>query len=191
MIKDPDSEVDGANMGPIWGRQDPGGPILAPWTLLFGEERCAMFCCGYNIISYWIRVKHLSIFFTVDSRVKRKESTNHFLTKLLLLLHIRMKSSWWRHQMEIFFVLLATCVRTSPVPGDFLAQRPVTRSFDVFFDLRPNKLLSKQSWGWWFETPSCPLWRHRNGRSGWQRERSIQGWVSATISAFDIYCTFL
>ena len=29
-------------------------------------------------------------------------------------------------------------------------------------DLRPNKLLSKQSWGWWFETPSHPLWRHRN-----------------------------
>ena len=42
------------------------------------------------------------------------------------------------------------------------AQRPVTRSFDVFFDLRLNKRLSKQSWGWWFETPSCPLWRHCN-----------------------------
>ena len=46
----------------------------------------------------------------------------------------------------------------SPVTGYFLEQRPVTRSFDVFFDL--NKLLSKQSRGWWFETPSCPLWRH-------------------------------
>ena len=34
------------------------------------------------------------------------------------------------------------------------AQRPVTRDFDVFFVLRPNKLLSKQSWGWCFETPS-------------------------------------
>ena len=41
-------------------------------------------------------------------------------------------------------------------------QRPVTRSFDVYIDLRPNKLLSKQSWGWWFETPSRPFWRHRN-----------------------------
>ena len=39
---------------------------------------------------------------------------------------------------------------------------PVTRNFDVFFDLRQNKLLSTQSWGWWFETPSHPLWRHRN-----------------------------
>ena len=42
------------------------------------------------------------------------------------------------------------------------AQRPVTRSFDVFFDLRLHIRLSKQSWGWWFETPSCPLWRHCN-----------------------------
>ena len=48
-------------------------------------------------------------------------------------------------------------------PGEFPAQRPVTRSFDVFFDLHPNKRLSKQWWGWWFETQPCPLWRHRNG----------------------------
>ena len=44
-------------------------------------------------------------------------------------------------------------------PGEFPPQRPVTRSFDVFFDLRLNKRLSKQSCGWWFETPSRPLWR--------------------------------
>ena len=37
-----------------------------------------------------------------------------------------------------------------------------TRSFDVCFDLRLNKRLSKQSWGWWFETLSRPLWRHCN-----------------------------
>ena len=42
------------------------------------------------------------------------------------------------------------------------AQRPVTRSFDVFFDLHPNKRSSKQSWGWLFETLSRPLWPHRN-----------------------------
>ena len=48
------------------------------------------------------------------------------------------------------------------VTGEFPAQRPVARSFDVFFDLRLNKRLSKQSWGWWFETLSGPLWRHRN-----------------------------
>ena len=48
-------------------------------------------------------------------------------------------------------------------PGEFPTQRPVTRSFDVFFDLRLNKRLSKQPWGWWFETPSWSLWRHCNG----------------------------
>ena len=41
-------------------------------------------------------------------------------------------------------------------------QRPVTGSFDVFFDLCLNKRLRKQSWGWWFETLSRPLWRHGN-----------------------------
>ena len=52
------------------------------------------------------------------------------------------------------------------VPGEFPAQRPVTRSVGVFFDLRPNKWLSKHWWGWWFETPWCPLWRHCNVRQG-------------------------
>ena len=50
----------------------------------------------------------------------------------------------------------------SPVTGEIPTQRPATRSFDVFFDLRLNNRLSKQSWGWWFETPSCSLWRHSN-----------------------------
>ena len=70
---------------------------------------------------------------------------------------------WWRHHMETVSALLAICAVYSPVPGEFPAQRPVTRSFDVFFDLCLNKRLSKQSWRWWFETLSRPLWRHRNG----------------------------
>ena len=65
--------------------------------------------------------------------------------------------------METFSALLAIYVGNSPVPGEFPAQRPVTQSFDVFFDLRLNKRLSKQPWSWWFETLSHPLWRHRNG----------------------------
>ena len=73
--------------------------------------------------------------------------------------------SWWRHQMETFSALLAICAGNSPVPGEFPIQRPVTRSFDVYFDLRPNKRLSKQSLGWWFETLSPPLWRHCNAVS--------------------------
>ena len=68
--------------------------------------------------------------------------------------------TWWRHQMETFSALLAICAGNSSVAGEFPAQRPVMRSFDVFFDLRTNKRLSKQWRGWWFETTWCPLWRH-------------------------------
>ena len=71
--------------------------------------------------------------------------------------------SWWRHQMETFSALLAICAGNSPVPGELIAQRPVARSFHVFFDLQPNERLSKQSWAWWFDAPSRPLWCHSNG----------------------------
>ena len=72
------------------------------------------------------------------------------------------ESPWWRHQMETFSALLALCAGNSPVIGEFPTQRPVTRSFDVSFNLRLNKRLSTQSWGRWFETPSYSIWRHRN-----------------------------
>ena len=42
------------------------------------------------------------------------------------------------------------------------SQRPVTRSFDVFFDLRLNPQLNKQWRRRRFETPSHPLWRPGN-----------------------------
>ena len=69
-------------------------------------------------------------------------------------------ATWWRHQMETFSVLMAICAGYSPVPGEFPTQRSVARSFDVYFDLRRNKRISKQSGGWWFETLSWSLWRH-------------------------------
>ena len=83
--------------------------------------------------------------------------------------------TWWRHQMETFSALLAICAGNSPVTGEFPAQRPVTRSFGVFFDLRLNKRLRKQSWFWRFETPSRPLWHHCNvgvDHQTWQRKKS-------------------
>ena len=64
--------------------------------------------------------------------------------------------------MKTFTALLALRVGNSPVTGEFPAQSPVTRNFDIFIDLRLNKRLSKQLWGWWFETPSRPLSRHCN-----------------------------
>ena len=50
--------------------------------------------------------------------------------------------------METFSALLALCAGNSPVSGEFPAQRPVTRSFDVFFDLHLIKPLSEHSRGW-------------------------------------------
>ena len=70
--------------------------------------------------------------------------------------------SWWRHQMETFFALLALCEGNPSVTGGFPSQRPVTRNFDVFFDVRLSKRLNKQSRCRWFETPLCSLWRHCN-----------------------------
>ena len=51
--------------------------------------------------------------------------------------------SWWRHQTETFSVLLALCAGNSQATGEFPSQRPVTRSFDVRFNLHLNKRLSK------------------------------------------------
>ena len=70
--------------------------------------------------------------------------------------------TWWRHQMKTLSASMAFCVGNSPVTSEFPSQRPVKRSYDVSFDLRPNKGLSKHSWCWWYETPLGPLWRHCN-----------------------------
>ena len=64
------------------------------------------------------------------------------------------------HALLNFCALPALCAGDSPVAGEFPSQKPVTRSFGVFFHLCLNKRLSKQLWGWWFETPSGSLWRH-------------------------------
>ena len=87
--------------------------------------------------------------------------------------------------METFSALLAIYAGNSPVTGEFPAQRPVTLSFDVFFDLRLNKRLSKQSWGWLFETQSRPLWRHCNV-AFWYPIRMLFG-ASITLKTHERY----
>ena len=90
-------------------------------------------------------------------QIKRK------MVKILLYLNqfsMCFTWTWWRHQNGNIFR------DTGPLCGEFTghpAQRPVTQNFDVFFDLRLKKRLSKQSWGWWFQTQSRPFWRHGNG----------------------------
>ena len=106
-------------------------------------------------------------------------------------LHLYFLFWWWRHQMETCSALLAF------VRGIHRwlrgIHRPVTRGFDVFFDLRLNKRLSKQSRRRWFETPSRSLWRHCNvvpntdpviraavGYFGVQRVTLVQFWIGET-----------
>ena len=48
-------------------------------------------------------------------------------------------SSWWRHQIETFSALVALCAGNSLVTGEFHAQKTVTWSWDVVFDMRLNK----------------------------------------------------
>ena len=60
---------------------------------------------------------------------------------------------------------------TGPLCGEFTGHRriPLTKASDAelwFFVFAPNKRLSKQSWGWWFETWSRSLWCHGNGHNG-------------------------
>ena len=93
--------------------------------------------------------------------IKRLKDPPTWLMVTTILEKSLTPTPWWRHQMETFSALLAICAGNSPVTGEFPTQRPVTRSFDVFFDLR----LNKQSWGWWFETLSRPLWRQCNAES--------------------------
>ena len=95
--------------------------------------------------------------------------------------------SWLRHQTETFSALLAICAGNSPVTGEFPAQRPVTRSFDVFFDLRLNERLSKQSRGWWFETQSHPLWRQSNVFSVLMEGCHVHGLFKFVGT---VYCTY-
>ena len=91
---------------------------------------------------------------------------NHYLLcsvfVQVLEIQVGYHKSWRRHQMETFSTLLALCARNSQVTGEFSSQKPVTRSFDVVFDPRLNKRLSKQSRRRWFETPLRSLLRHCN-----------------------------
>ena len=127
-------------------------------------------------------------------------------------LHISWRSTEHSSPTSIFPVFVMTswignlfritvfCAENSPVTagnslvtGEFPSHRPVTRSFDVFFELRLNKRLSKQSRRRWFAMPLCSLWRHCNvvpsndpviraavGSFSFQRVTLVQFWIGET-----------
>ena len=117
-----------------------GGGILCSGAWKWGQD-------GHTAVF------SLSVLRSTPVGPNRKFANSRYSTKIV---------PWWRHPLETFSALLALCAGFSPINGDFSAQRPVTRSFDVFFDLHLNKRLSKQSWGWWFEMQSHSLWHHCN-----------------------------
>ena len=85
--------------------------------------------------------------------------------KFIRLLIKKNETPWHVHLCSYFLMASWNGNRvrvTGPVTGGFPSQRPVTRGFDVFFDVRMNKRLRKQSKRRWFETPERSLWRQRN-----------------------------
>ena len=117
-----------------------------------------IFVCIVLNRSHNVLIKHLWKFvFTspIESELTCVQVISHYLNRgwhssltyictiLLQLFNIAVICSWWRHQMETFFALLALCAGNSSVTGELSAQRPVTWSLDVFFDLRLNKRLNK------------------------------------------------
>ena len=90
-----------------------------------------------------------------------KTEVNRFMKHLLTVHRFHRFSMMTSSNRNIFRVNGPLCEEFTG-PGEFPSQRPVARSFDVFFDQRLNKRLNKQPWGWWFETPSWSLWRHCN-----------------------------
>ena len=126
-------------MGPTWGPSGSDrtqvGPMLAPRTLLSG-----------------LLSKHQLKKFSPSRPPWRNPNEKKNPVSVVIWASVHRSSqvsglllSWWRHQVETFSALLAICAGNSPVTGEFPAQRPVTRSFDVFFDLHPSKRLSKES----------------------------------------------
>ena len=90
--------------------------------------------------------------------------------------------TWWCHQMETFSTLLAICAGNSLATGEFPAQRPVTWSFDVFFDLRPN------IYGWVNNGEAGDLRRHRAHYHVIVMNSAVS---LCTFSRFSEFCQFI
>ena len=132
----------------------------------------------YTLMSQWHKKENINPALQAPCKMKRRHL--HCLWNSNMAAWF-LPGTWWRLQMETFSALLAICAGNSPGTGEFPAQRPVTRSFDVFFDLRLNKRLSKQSWGWRFETLSRSLWRHRNGMNPFGNVTAWPDWTEVIV----------
>ena len=79
----PDSKVHGANMGPIWGRQDPGGPHVGPMKLVIWE---VISCRFHRICHDWLSMNTDPL-----------HDTSHYTTKF--------KANRWNPSILTLYVL--------------------------------------------------------------------------------------
>ena len=112
--------------------------------LKMSSGKCRPFCLGLNVLNG-------RLLFSFDnghfSFALWYSTVPHFMKLIVLILSSstkRLGAPWWRYQIETFSALLAICAGNLPVIGEFLAQMSVTRNFEVFFDLRLYKHLTKQ-----------------------------------------------
>ena len=89
---------------------------------------------------------------------------------------------------NIFCVTGLLCGNSSAT-GGFPTQRPVTRSFDVFFDMRLDQRLSTQCRRRWFETPSRSLWRQYNALGQWHG-CSVPNQINLNLSVKPLLLSF-
>ena len=123
-------KVHGANIGPIWGRQDPGGPHVGPMNFVIWVchgEKLSSCTKGYRNNAALIVMPKNQVFFEAP-----------------------LNNAWWCHGMETFFALMFVCGRNSPVNLGFLSLRVSSMGFDEFLDVNLNEMLNKQSRYRWF-----------------------------------------
>ena len=126
---------------------------------------------GFNMVISWY-------FFLMNKQCGSNFIVKlHYIPEIMYLVHSTLTSfgcglSFCSHDDVIKWKHFQRA-GNSLAPDEFPAQRPVKRSFDVFFDLRLNKPLSKQSWGWWFGTLSHPSWRHCNDHCSHSLPKSV------------------
>ena len=157
-----------------WIHKSQNAPVPYP-TMLHPEQKCAHFCSEWSIVGYgiglfwdlrnWSDVCYVCKPGEQVLNNSLKYTLRHWYELILKTIVPEVSPAtnpWRRYQVETFSALLVLCTGNSPVTREFPSQMPVSRSFDVFFDLRMNKQLSKQSRRRWFDTPSRWLWRHCN-----------------------------
>ena len=122
-------------------------------------------CIGTGVCGSWSRGMNTSYLTNVDSFVMLFFSLLSIHTDPLQWRHNErdgvlnrqpqhcLLNRLFRHRSKKTYKHRVTglCPRNWPVTGEFPSQRPVTQSFNVFFDPRLNKRLSKPSRRRWFE----------------------------------------